>query len=326
MGRSDTRPTAMRAMSAEGMLGGVLTEMAVAVIAVLGGPGPPDAGVSDADAAAPPAGPTAAEVAARWSAEKTPHEAPPRAIGAYAAGCVDGAVALPISGPGYEVLRLERHRRYGHPALIDFVRRLGAEVKRRKLGILLVGDLGQARGGPTPSGHKSHQSGLDVDIGYGFPPWALKRKLTLKDRQTTAPPAVVDLATHTLTPAWQPRVMDLLQLAASDPAVERIFVNPLVKREACARAKPGTEWLRKLRPWWAHHDHFHARMRCPADSVECEAQPPLADDGCGETLRWWFTEDARTTSVKRTALPPPPPVLPAGCDELLTSSTKGSPR
>jgi penicillin-insensitive murein endopeptidase len=321
---------------------GVLTLMAVSVITLIGNPGKaprparewaaasklasaqtglytgPDAGSPDADASAP-SGPTAAEVAARWSAERQPHQAAPRAIGTYAAGCVDGAVALAPSGPGYEVLHLGRRRRYGHPVLVDFVRRLGAEVKKRRLGMVLVGDLGQPRGGPTPSGHRSHQTGLDVDIGYTFPRWALRRRITSKERESIGPPAVVDLASNTVNAQWEPRVLQLLQLAASDPAVERIFVNPVVKREACARTKPGTEWLRKLRPWWLHHDHFHARMRCPADSVECEAQPPLGpEDGCGEPLRWWFTEDARASSAKRTAQEPPAPALPAACGEILT--------
>jgi penicillin-insensitive murein endopeptidase len=121
-------------------------------------------------------------------------------------------------------------------------------------------------------------------------------------------------------------VLRLLELAASDPAVDRIFVNPVVKREACAKARPGTEWLRKLRPWWLHHDHFHVRMRCPADSLQCEAQPPIgADDGCGESLRWWFTEDARTTDVRRTTGGPPAPVLPPGCADLITDETEATP-
>jgi penicillin-insensitive murein endopeptidase len=223
--------------------------MAAAVITFAAGP---DAGTADADASAPPPppGPSLAEVAAPWGAQRTPGPGPARSIGAYSAGCVDGAVALRVSGRGYEVMHLERRRRFGHPVLIDFVRRLGAEVKRKRLGVLLVGDLGQARGGPSLSGHRSHQTGLDVDIGYAFPRWALRRSPTRKERETTGAPAVVDLATLKLTPFWQPRVLRLLEQAASDPAVDRIFVNPVVKREACAKARPGTEWLRKLRPWW----------------------------------------------------------------------------
>jgi penicillin-insensitive murein endopeptidase len=300
------------------MLSLVLFSMAAAVILLSGGP---DAGSSPPDAVAP-AGPTAAEVAARWSAQRTPRPGPPRSIGTYAAGCLDGAVALRPSGPGYEVMRLERHRRFGHPALVEFIRRLGAQVKRKHLGVLMVGDLGQARGGPTPSGHRSHQTGLDADISYAFPRWLLHRPPTRQERESTPPPAVVDLATQTLTPSWQPRVLQLLQLAASDPEVDRIFVNPVVKREACAKARPGTEWLRKLRPWWLHHDHFHVRMRCPTDNQECEAQPPIGnDDGCGESLRWWFTEDSRTTASKRAG-EPTAPALPASCDQLLSDESR----
>src|SRR5256885_12110879 len=91
------------------MLSLVLTLTAAAVITLAAGP---DAGSPDADAAAPP-GPTAAEVAARWGAERAPRPGPPRSIGTYAAGCVDGAVALRPSGPGYEVMHLERRRRFG---------------------------------------------------------------------------------------------------------------------------------------------------------------------------------------------------------------------
>jgi len=29
-----------------------------------------------------------------------------------------------------------------------------------------IGDLGQARGGPAPDGHASHQNGLDVDLRF----------------------------------------------------------------------------------------------------------------------------------------------------------------
>ena len=75
----------------------------------------------------------------------------------------------PRAGRGYEVVRIGRNRRYGHPNLIAFVQRLGAGARRAKLGLLVVGDLSQPRGGPTPSGHRSHQTGLDADIGYAAP-------------------------------------------------------------------------------------------------------------------------------------------------------------
>src|ERR1044071_3967237 len=42
-----------------------------------------------------------------------------RAIGSYARGCLAGAVALPINGPGWQVMRLSRNRNWGHPRLLD---------------------------------------------------------------------------------------------------------------------------------------------------------------------------------------------------------------
>ena len=58
-------------------------------------------------------------------------------------------------------------------------------------------------------------------------------------------------------------------------------------------------WQSRVRPWWAHHDHFHVRLRCPTDSPLCVPQDPVPDDGCGPSLRWWFTTDAETTLAKK---------------------------
>ena len=258
-------------------------------------------------------------VPAEWAAARTPTKGPAASVGGYSAGCLEGSAALPHSGPGFELLHLGRHRGFGHPDLVAYIKRLGAAVKKKKLGMLLVGDMGQVRGGPTPTGHKSHQTGLDVDLGYAFPDWALRRHPTAEERESTMAPAVVDLNAGKLNDRWGPRVASLLELAASDPAVDRIFVNPVIKRELCTHAKPAMlPWLRKLRPWWGHHDHFHARLRCPAGNDQCTAQDPLPpDDGCAK-LAWWFSEDAKKTREKKAeeqAAGPPP--LPARCREVL---------
>ena len=49
-----------------------------------------------------------------------------RAIGSYARGCLAGAVALPINGPDWQVMRLSRNRNWGHPRLVDFLERFAA--------------------------------------------------------------------------------------------------------------------------------------------------------------------------------------------------------
>ena len=253
-------------------------------------------------------------LSSHWSQQSTPKDGPPRSIGAYTAGCLQGALALSSEGLGFEVMHLHRRRYFGHPLLVDFVRRLAERAQAERLPVLLVGDLAQARGGPTPSDHGSHQTGLDVDIAYTRPGQMISLALPAKEREGLQPPTVVDLATHRLTGAWSPQIAHLLALAAEDPAVERVFVNAAVKRELCSLEPRGTPWVAKIRPWWGHHDHFHVRLRCPAGSPECRAQAPVPEgDGCDATLAWWFDHEARPhPPAHRTA-----PVLPASCHALL---------
>jgi penicillin-insensitive murein endopeptidase len=255
------------------------------------------------------------KTAAAWSSVETPKAGVPRVFGFYSAGCMQGAVPLPPSGPGYELLHPARRRYFGHPVLVDYVRRLAAAAVAKGYPMLLVGDLAQPRGGPTPSDHGSHQSGLDVDIAYTRPVASLWQPIPFAEREGLQPPAVVDIEARKKTGAWAPWIPGLLELAASDPSVERIFVNPLVKREMC-RAEPGAEWLGRLRPWLGHHDHFHVRLRCPAGSPGCRAQePPPPGDGCEEAESW----------IERASAPPPEhrpwparqAALPPQCRQIL---------
>ena len=275
-----------------------------------------------------PAAAVAAEpnpIALIWNREHAPSPGPAQSIGGYSNGCLQGAVPLPASGRGYEDLHRSRNRFYGHPALVEFIRRLGGAAKANHLGLVVVGDLSQARGGPTPSGHRSHQTGLDVDIGYVAPPGAHPR-MRAAERERVGPPAVVDLKTHVMSPLWTKRTVRLLAAAASDPAVDRIFVNPAIRRTLCAGPARREPWFARLRPWWGHHDHFHVRLKCPDDSPLCKAQdpPPVEpDDGCGATLAWWFSPDAQNTEVKKkqTDEATPGPALPDECAGLIAPAT-----
>ena len=175
------------------------------------------------------------------------------------------------------MLHLDRRRYYGHPALVDYIQRLAKAARKAGQPTLLIGDLSQVRGGPTPTGHRSHQSGLDVDIGFTAPPWMAKRKMTAIERETMFAPAVVDLKTGTLTSSWNAKVPQLIALAAQDPGVNRIFVHPAVKRQLCDASPAGKRppWLRLVRPWWGHHDHLHVRLSCPQQGGACTAQDAL---------------------------------------------------
>lgn len=262
----------------------------------------------------------AAGVAGRrtpWAAQKTPAPGPPQAIGAYSAGCIVGAEPLPRTTPELDVLRPGRHRHYGHPILLDFIRTLGAAVQRENLGRLRVGDLGQPRGGPAPSGHASHQIGLDVDLAF-----ALGRR-TAKDPLQVP---MVDRAAGKPAAAFGAAQRRLLQLAAEDPRVARIFVNPVLKRALCEEPDPGQDraWRARVRPWWGHDEHLHVRLACPPDSPLCRNQPDVgSDEGCAD-LDWWFGARDSTDRQKAAAdygkRVSGRPTLPAECDALLPPS------
>ena len=63
-------------------------------------------------------------------------------------------------------MRPSRRRFFGHSTLIDYLTALAADKRDATGKLLLVGDLGPAQGGPTLSGHASHQNGLDADIWF----------------------------------------------------------------------------------------------------------------------------------------------------------------
>ena len=258
------------------------------------------------------AGPASA--ANPWSEVETPGPGAPEAIGLASAGCVNGALALPLDGPGYRVMRPSRNRRFGHPELVDFVQTLGRQVQDRGIGTLLVGDLGQPRGGPTPSMHRSHQSGLDVDLWFRLPHDIGKRSLSANEREHWNAPSMLAADRESLHPVrWSADQGELLRIAAQHPEVDRIFVNPAIKRELC-RSQTGSQWLRKLRPWWGHDDHLHVRLRCPPGETRCVAQEPSpSGDGCDASLAWWFSDEAK----QRPTGPPSAPVLPAACLALI---------
>ncbi|MDD4916121.1 MAG: penicillin-insensitive murein endopeptidase [Methylococcales bacterium] len=242
-----------------------------------------------------------------------------QSIGGYTNGCVSGAVALPLQDAGYQVMRLSRQRYYGHPDLIRFIRKFGQTAADQHLGTLLVGDLGQPRGGPTLSGHRSHQTGLDVDIWFLLAPQASERRLSTEERESWGAPSVVNLQTDTLDDRqWTPAHARLLELAAQQTEVERIFVNPAIKQALCRQKTPAASgWLRKIRPWWKHDDHFHVRLKCPAGNPYCDTQEPLPPgDGCDASLAWWFSAEAKAPARDK-GKPLPPPPLPALCGRLL---------
>jgi penicillin-insensitive murein endopeptidase len=250
-----------------------------------------------------------------FARKTTPSQGPARSIGFYSHGCIAGAVALPVDGETWQVMRVSRNRNWGHPELIQFIEQLADKATRTGWHGLLIGDMSQPRGGPLLAGHTSHQVGLDVDIWLTPMP---AHALTRLEREEMMATMVVAANRKDVDPkVWTPAHTALIKAAASDQRVTRVFVNPAIKKALCREPGDDRAWLGKIQPWLGHDWHFHVRLGCQPDSPDCEPQPPRdAGDGCHSKEMERFanvvlpehsTPHAGPTMAK----------LPAACREVL---------
>jgi penicillin-insensitive murein endopeptidase len=215
--------------------------------------------------------------------------------GSYSRGCLAGGVQLAESGPTWQAMRLNRNRNWGHPELVDYLQ----DLSRKAAGQpgwkgIYIGDMSQPRGGPMLTGHASHQSGLDADI------WLLpadRLDLSARERETISSISLRRASGAFVNDRWTRAHHELLKAAASDPRVARIFIFPGAKVQMCKDETGDRAWLRKIRPWYGHHYHFHVRLSCPRGAKGCvdQAAPPPGD-GCADAQAW----------VNNILNPPPP--------------------
>lgn len=248
---------------------------------------------------------------------------PSQSFGGYAKGCIGGAVQLAETGPTWQAMRLSRNRNWGHSELIDYVTKLSRKAAAQPgWAGLYVGDMSQPRGGPMLTGHASHQSGLDVDI-WMLPPKRLD--LTRTERENLSSISMRRAAGAYVNADWTPQHHEVLKAAASDPRVARIFVFPGAKVQMCKDAKGDRSWLRKIRPWWGHHYHFHVRLKCPKGDASCVDQAPVpAGDGCDAADKWVYDIlNPPAPDPNAPAPKPKPPItmasLPAQCSAVLSA-------
>ena len=219
----------------------------------------------------------------------------PGAYGGYARGCFPGGKQLAETGPTWQAMRLSRNRNWGHPELVDFIQKLSRKAAQQPgWNGLYVGDMSQPRGGPMLTGHRSHQIGLDVDI------WMLPARdlgLSKRKRENISSISTRRAKGAYVNSNWTRAHHEIIKAAAKDRRTARIFVFPGAKVQMCKDEKGNRAWLRKVRPWWGHHYHFHVRLACPRGARGCQNQnPPPAGDGCAEAREW----------VQNILNPPPP--------------------
>ena len=228
-----------------------------------------------------------------FGAVAKPSAAAPLPIGSFAKGCLAGAVPLPVTGPAWQVMRLSRNRNWGTPELVSFLEKLGTAGRKNDWPGLLVGDMSQPRGGPMATGHASHQIGLDADIWFVPMP---DHVLSAAERESMAAESLLIKGRLAVDPAkWSDAYAHLLKRAASYPEVTRIFVSAAIKQQLCDTAGTDRDWLRKLRPWAGHADHFHVRLQCPLGQLH-PARRVRADQP-GHLQRRWHQLAGRDDAV-----------------------------
>jgi penicillin-insensitive murein endopeptidase len=172
------------------------------------------------------------------------------------------------------------------------------------------------------TGHASHQIGLDADI------WMLPANnlsLSATERENISSTSMRRAKGAYVNSNWTRAHHEILKAAASDPAVARIFVFPGAKVQMCNDEKGNRAWLRKIRPWYGHHYHFHVRLNCPKGASGCiEQAPPPAGDGCADAQKW--VNDILNPPPPDPNAPPPKPRreyvladLPNQCVQVLSA-------
>ena len=208
--------------------------------------------------------------------------APPalgQSIGTPRRGWLQDATRMP-EGDGYHL----RHpaRAFATASTVQHLQSAIDRVRRKfRVHRLAVGDLSEEVGGLL-SGHFSHQSGRDVDLGFYYRkrPFGYPHRFVRATRDNLHYKATWALIEALADTADEPggvqyivldyRVQKLLYMHArrsgvDDETLDRIFQYP---------HGPGSD-VGLLRHFPGHDNHFHVRFKCPPTDSYCrEAADP----------------------------------------------------
>lgn len=182
-----------------------------------------------------------------------------------------------VSSPQLFVRKSSRDRSYGYPSLVLMLHRSAKDVAKAVVGsVMLVGDLSIKGGGPL-SGHHSHQSGRDADVGFYVKD---QRERPVRSTEFVAfdgdgaakDGAAVRFDDHRnwlLVESWvKDRRAGLAHVFVSDPLRARLLRYAREHPRFAPYADKAAVLLEQPENGEPHDDHFHVRISCPADLVE----------------------------------------------------------
>lgn len=200
-------------------------------------------------------------------------------IGLPYAGRLHRPATMPESGKGFLLLARSKQRGhiYGLPELVDLITASAARVaKLYPKSTLTVGDLSPRGGGYAP-GHRSHQSGRDVDLGF----YVVDRRSRYQV-VTAQFPHFNELArgsgqyAHLIFDLERNWELVEAMVTHRTVKVQKIFISAqlrdLLLQYADAVARPADVLRRAkavLSAETAHGDHFHVRIACPDKQPHC---------------------------------------------------------
>jgi penicillin-insensitive murein endopeptidase len=178
-----------------------------------------------------------------------------------------------------------RDRAYAHPALVLMLWRSARDVAKAAPGsVLFVGDLSSKNGGPL-SGHRSHQSGRDADVGFYVKDLHGKRAVSHEyvafdgdgASKDGSPLVFDDERNWLLVESWaRDRRAGLSHIFVSDPLRARLLRFARKSPRHARYVDDALALLKQPEHGEPHDDHFHVRIACPKEQTEiCRSESKL---------------------------------------------------
>ena len=171
---------------------------------------------------------------------------------------------------------------FGTQEIVDLIALTGEKMFEETGRKIYISNLSKQKGGPVAP-HKSHQSGVDVDIAYP------------SRNDTIDFPAVVKMKPRVFNKNLYSteKTFNLLKIMfeQKDIPVDRIFMDKAIKADLCKYAKSIPDLTAEQKDFakkifgsinhvYGHGNHLHLRIKCTENQPACIPKSYLKTDTC----------------------------------------------